>query len=83
MEAAVFPAMGLPRSAAPPAALTERQHEVLRLIAAGLSSKQIGAELGISERTVEGHRVAIYRHLGVHSAIDAIRLAIRWGWGVV
>jgi DNA-binding NarL/FixJ family response regulator len=74
--------MSPPNEAAPPAALTERQHEVLRLIAAGLTSKQIGAELGISERTVEGHRVAIYRRLGVRSALDAIRLAIRWGWGV-
>jgi DNA-binding CsgD family transcriptional regulator len=72
--------MGPPTLAAPPRALTPRQLQVLRLIADGLTSRQIATELGISERTVEVHRDAIYRRLGVHSALDAIRLALRRGW---
>ena len=45
--------------------LTGRQAEVLRLLAAGLSNKQIAAELFLSPATVERHLATIYRNLGL------------------
>lgn len=57
------------------AQLSERELEVARLAAAGLANKVIGAELGISERTVEVHRGRAMRKLGLRSAPELIRLA--------
>ena len=48
-----------------PGNLTGRQAEVLRLLAAGLSNKQIAAELYLSTATVERHLATIYRNLGL------------------
>jgi len=49
------------------AALTEREREVLTLVARGNMNKQIAAALGIHERTVKLHRTAITTKLGVHT----------------
>lgn len=54
------------------AKLSPRQQEICALVIAGRSSKQIGAELGISYRTVQAHRDAIYHKIGVHSAIELV-----------
>lgn len=59
--------------------LTDKQLQVLGLISAGLRSKQIAAELGISVRTVESHRYAIMQALDVHSTIELIRKAEEYG----
>jgi DNA-binding NarL/FixJ family response regulator len=59
--------------------LTEREREVLRLIAQGLSSKEIAARLRISTRTVESHRARLMRKLEVHSVALLTQLAIRQG----
>lgn len=55
--------------------LTERERQVLGLLAAGLSNKAIAARLYLSVRTVEGHLAQIYAGLGVHSRTEAALLA--------
>ena len=69
-------------SAAPaplPANLTSRQAEVLRLLAAGLSNRQIAAELYLSTATVERHLATIYRNLGLSGRVEAARFALANG----
>lgn len=57
--------------------LGEREEQVLRLIAGGLSSKEIAQELHISPSTVEVHRRNIMRKIGLHKVADLTRYAIR------
>jgi DNA-binding NarL/FixJ family response regulator len=57
--------------------LTKRQSEVLQLLARGLSNKEIGRELSLSERTVKAHVTAIFRSLGVSNRNEAIEQALR------
>jgi DNA-binding NarL/FixJ family response regulator len=59
--------------------LTEREREVLALIAEGLSSKEIAARLGHSPKTAETHRASLMRKLGVHKTSALVRIAIREG----
>lgn len=59
--------------------LTERETEVLRLIAMGSSRKQIARDLDISLHTANDHVKAVYRKLNVSSSVDAARIAIRAG----
>jgi DNA-binding NarL/FixJ family response regulator len=66
-------------SSDPMAALTPRQCEILRLAAAGRSAKQIGAELGISTRTVEFHKYQLMETLRLRTSADLVRFAIRHG----
>jgi predicted ATPase/DNA-binding CsgD family transcriptional regulator/DNA-binding XRE family transcriptional regulator len=73
-----------PVSAAPvrtprPGNLTVRQADVLRLLAAGRSNKQIAAELYLSPATVERHLATIYRNLGLAGRVEAARFAIEHG----
>jgi DNA-binding NarL/FixJ family response regulator len=56
--------------------LTQRQREVLRLIALGSSAKDIANQLNISVRTAEFHRAAIMQRLGLHSTAQMTRYAI-------
>jgi two-component system response regulator FixJ len=58
------------------ARLSERELEVLKLVVAGLSNKQVAYKLDISLRTVEVHRANIMDKLDAHSVAEAIRLAI-------
>ncbi len=51
--------------------LTDREEEVLRLVQAGLANKQIGRQLGISERTVKAHLTKIFSTLGVTDRTQA------------
>ncbi len=60
--------------------LTERELEVLRLAGKGLGNKQIGAELGISDRTVQGHLANIYSKLHVATRTEAVLHAVREKW---
>lgn len=62
---------------APP--LTEREREVLRGLARGLSSREVATELGISVRTVETHRANIMHKLAVKSVARLIQVALREG----
>jgi DNA-binding NarL/FixJ family response regulator len=59
--------------------LTDREREVLVLIARGLSTKEIAAELDIGARTVETHRANLMRKLGVKSVALLTQVAIREG----
>jgi len=59
--------------------LSDREREVLTLLARGLSSKEIGAALDISTRTVETHRANVMRKLGVKSVALLTQVAIREG----
>jgi DNA-binding NarL/FixJ family response regulator len=59
--------------------LTPRQHEVLRLIAEGLSTKDIALALRISAKTVETHRSQLMERLGIHDVAGLVRYAIRMG----
>ena len=58
--------------------LSERQVEVLRLLAAGLPNKAIGRQLGVSEKTVKAHVSAIFRGLNVANRVQAVAAARRW-----
>jgi len=62
-----------------PGNLTGRQADVLRLLAAGLSNKQIAAELYLSPATVERHLATVYRNLGLSGRVEAARFAIENG----
>lgn len=58
---------------------TSRGREILELLARGLSAREVGERLGISERTVNTHVGHIYRRLGVRNRVDAVREGIRLG----
>jgi DNA-binding NarL/FixJ family response regulator len=60
--------------------LTERESEVLNLLAEGLANKQIAAALGISEHTVKFHVSSIYQKLNVTNRTEAVREGLRGGW---
>ena len=60
-------------------ALTERELEILRLAAHGLTNKQIGARLSISDRTVQNHLANIYAKLEVASRTEAVTVALQRG----
>jgi DNA-binding NarL/FixJ family response regulator len=60
--------------------LTERETEVLDLLAKGLANKQIAAALGISEHTVKFHVSSIYTKLNVTNRTEAVRAGLRGGW---
>ena len=62
-----------------PENLTGRQAEVLALLAAGLSNKQIAAELYLSTATVERHLATVYRNLGLGGRVEATRFAMENG----
>jgi DNA-binding CsgD family transcriptional regulator len=52
--------------------LSQRQQEVIQLVLQGMTARQIGARLFISERTVETHLANVYERLGVHSRMELI-----------
>ncbi len=60
--------------------LTPRQLEVLQLIGAGKSNKDISRELNLAEGTVKIHVAAIYQTLHVNSRVDAVETARRFGF---
>lgn len=60
--------------------LSEREEEVLRLIAWGYSNKEIAAKLQISVKTVEAHKANASRKLGLTSRIGIVRYALLRGW---
>lgn len=63
----------------PPDPLTPRQREILRLIAEGNNTKQIAAQLGLSGKTVETHRMELMRRLGIHEVAGLVRYALHSG----
>ena len=59
--------------------LTDREREVLTFAAAGMTNRGIGAQLSISDRTVQGHLASIYAKLGVGSRTEAVTKALKIG----
>lgn len=78
---AVLDAAGAPAPRLPgwPCGLTDREVEVLRLVARGSSNKEIGAHLGISPRTVQHHVAHLYAKIGVGSRAGAALFATEQG----
>ncbi len=67
---------------APPAieSLTDRELEVLRLAGKGYTNKAIGVQLGITDRTVQGHRARIFDKLQATGRTEAVMRAVSVGW---
>ena len=59
--------------------LTPREQEIMRLLAEGLSAKEIAEKLFISPKTVENHRANIMNKLGLHSTMELVRYAAKLG----
>src|SRR2546422_8786734 len=60
--------------------LTDREEEILRLIAHGYSNKEISARLNISVKTVESHKSNLMEKLELRSRTEIVRYAVRQGW---
>ena len=60
--------------------LTKRERQVLALVAAGKTSKQMAAELRLSPRTVDHHRASLLRKLDLKNSVDLVNFAIRNGY---
>ena len=63
----------------PLSSLSNREREVLQLVAEGLSSREIAEALGVAGRTAEAHRASVMAKLGLHKVTDLVRVAIREG----
>ncbi len=78
--AAVFPLVAARIPDSRPSAglpLTERELDVLKLIAEGYSTKQIAVRLGISFKTAACHRMHVMQKLGIHETASLVRWAVR------
>ena len=60
--------------------LSNREMEILHLVAKGNSNKQIAATLGLSEQTIKNHLNRVQRKLGVHDRTQIVLYALRKGW---
>ncbi|HEV8698467.1 MAG TPA: response regulator transcription factor [Candidatus Limnocylindrales bacterium] len=60
--------------------LSPREHDVVRLVAAGRTNDEIGADLGIGSKTVETHLARLFERLGVASRTELAMRAVREGW---
>jgi len=63
--------------------LTDREIEVLRMAGQGLTNREIGRRLAISDRTVQGHLAHVYGKLDVASRTEAVMEALKRGWIVL
>jgi DNA-binding NarL/FixJ family response regulator len=66
-------------SSAKAAGLTEKEMEILKAVARGLSNQAIGKELWVTEQTIKHHLTNIYRKLGVANRTEAVRYAFEHG----
>jgi DNA-binding NarL/FixJ family response regulator len=81
VDAALAEARPRPRGASGTAArITDREADVLRLMALGHSNKDIAAALDIAVKTVEVHKANGMRKLGLHGRIDVVKYAVLQGW---
>jgi DNA-binding CsgD family transcriptional regulator len=71
------PAVPGPTSARSAGGLSAREMEILQLLAAGHSSREIAATLVVSVRTVENHLARLYAKLGVRGRVEAVAYALR------
>ena len=68
------------QKAQPSAGISDRETEVLRLIATGYSNKEIASRLSLSVKTVEAHKANAMRKLDLAGRIDIVKYAILQGW---
>ncbi len=68
-----------PTELAPPPTLTPRQKDVLAMVIEGRPNKEIGTRLGLSEQTVKGHLLAVFRTLNVRNRVQAVQAAHAMG----
>lgn len=68
------------RGASAETKLTDREAEVLRLIAVGYINKEVAARLSLSVKTVEAHKARGMEKLGMKSRVDLVRYAMLQGW---
>jgi DNA-binding NarL/FixJ family response regulator len=76
----VMAQISMPKTAIPIEPLTDREMEVLTLAAKGFTNKAIGIQLGISDRTVQGHIARIFEKLRANSRTEAVMRAVSEGW---
>ena len=79
LRAVVAAATGNTTPVQPPEGLTNRQFEILRRMAKGMSLKQIGRDLGVAEKTIRNQASLMYRKLRVHDHVEAVLYALRKG----
>jgi DNA-binding CsgD family transcriptional regulator len=72
-------AVAVGRTDPPDFTLTARQHEVLRLLDEGLGTTELAARLGVTVETARNHVRAVLLELGVHSRLEAVAVARRYG----
>ena len=84
MDGTAYHALGLPAlnesTVARAAGLTERELEIVKAVARGLSNKAISKELWVTEQTVKFHLTNVYRKLGVANRTEAARWAFSHGF---
>jgi two-component system, NarL family, nitrate/nitrite response regulator NarL len=73
--------MGKPRQNSLVADLSSREHQVLELVAAGLSNQEIGLRLGLAEKTIKHYMTNVLTKLQVRSRVEAALLAAKLGIG--
>jgi DNA-binding NarL/FixJ family response regulator len=78
--AAVLAPTPAPSGEADGSVLSERESEVLRMIAEGYAMKEIAAQLDVSARTLETYRQRAMDKLGLRSRADIVRFAVKQGW---
>ena len=74
------PRLGQASPTPPPPNLTPRELEVLQKLTDGLAYKEIADDLGIRMSTVQSFIRSLYRKLRVHSATEAVSMALRYRW---
>jgi DNA-binding NarL/FixJ family response regulator len=78
--AAPFAAQERKRTGRGVAIITDRESEVLRLVAQGYSNKEIAARLDLSTKTIEVHKANAMRKIGLTGRIDLLQYALHQGW---
>ena len=78
-EAMVLAVRGTPKAETREVSLDGEEREMLRLLAQGLSNKEIAAELALAEVTVKARLGRLYRRFGVTSRLQMLSAAMRWG----
>jgi len=75
----LFEELPPPRTPSILSPFSQREKEIVCMIANGLSSKEIAKELNLSVKTIETHRANIMKKMGARNVAEMIKQAVRWG----